>query len=51
MCPICLATAMLIAVGVTSTGGLAAAAMKKFGVKDAVENPPRSTPNKEEAHG
>lgn len=50
MCPICLATAMLIAVGVTSTGGLAAA-MKKFGVKDAVENPPRSTPNKEEAHG
>ena len=51
MCPLCLATAMLIAVGVTSTGGLAAVAMKKFGVKNAVENSPRSTPNKEEAHG
>ena len=51
MCPFCLATAMLIAVGVSSTGGLAAVAIKKFGVKNAVENPPTSTQNKEEAHG
>jgi hypothetical protein len=51
MCPVCLATAMLIAVSVTSTGGLAAVAMKKLGVKHAVDNPPATTPNKEEAHG
>ncbi|MGC1870336.1 MAG: hypothetical protein WA700_05205 [Acidobacteriaceae bacterium] len=50
MCPFCLATAMLIAVSVTSTGGLAAVAMKRFGVKNAGDNPPESTPNKEEAH-
>jgi hypothetical protein len=50
MCPVCLATAMLIAVGVTSTGGLAAVAMKKLGVKNAVDNPPAST-TKEETHG
>jgi hypothetical protein len=39
MCPVCFATAMLIAVSVTSTGGLAAVAMKKCGVKNAVDNP------------
>jgi hypothetical protein len=41
---------MLIAVSVTSTGGLAAVAMKKLGVKNAVHNPPVST-TKEETHG
>ena len=51
MCPVCLATAMLIAVSVTSTGGLAAVAMKKFGAKNAVENPLEPTQRKEEAHG
>jgi hypothetical protein len=51
MCPVCLATAILIAVSVTSTGGLAAVAMKKFGVKKAVEITPGTTPGKEEAHG
>jgi hypothetical protein len=51
MCPVCLAAAMLIAVSVTSTGGLAAVAMKKFGVKNAVENSSGLTPNKEEGHG
>ncbi|HEY5253544.1 MAG TPA: hypothetical protein VIJ53_02755 [Acidobacteriaceae bacterium] len=51
MCPFCLATAMLIAVGVTSTSGLAAVAMKKIGVKSAVDNSPSPTPSKEERHG
>lgn len=51
MCPFCLATAMLIAVGVTSTGGLAAVAMKKFGVKNAVDNSPAATAPKEDRHG
>ena len=36
MCPVCITTAALIAGGVTSTGGLAAIALKKFGVKSAV---------------
>ena len=51
MCPVCLATAMLIAVSVTSTGGLAAVAMKKFGEKNAVENSPAANDGKEDAHG
>ena len=38
MCPMCLATAALIAAGVASTGGLAVVAMKRFGVKNAVDN-------------
>ncbi|MGB6302775.1 MAG: hypothetical protein WBF45_03420 [Acidobacteriaceae bacterium] len=51
MCPFCLATAMMIAVGVASTGGLAAVATKKFGGKNAVDDSPAPTPSKEEAHG
>ena len=31
MCPVCITTAMLIAGGATSTGGLAAIAIRKFG--------------------
>jgi hypothetical protein len=46
MCPVCLATAVLIAGGVTSTGGLSAIAIKKFGVKNAVDNHPAPTPSK-----
>ena len=38
MCPVCLATAALIAGKVTSAGGLAAIAMKKFGGKNAVDS-------------
>ncbi len=38
MCPVCVATAMLIAGSVTSTGGLAVTAIRKFGVKNAVDN-------------
>jgi hypothetical protein len=51
MCPVCLATAMLIAVSVTSTGGLAAVAMKKLSLKHAVDNSTATAPNKEETHG
>jgi hypothetical protein len=35
MCPVCLTTAVLIAGSVTSTGGLSAIVIKKFGVKNA----------------
>jgi hypothetical protein len=42
MCPVCITTAVLIAGSVASTGGLAAVAMKKSGVKSAADN--RSTP-------
>jgi hypothetical protein len=43
MCPVCLTTAALIAVSVTSTGGLAALAIRKFGMK----NPPeRNIPDR-----
>jgi hypothetical protein len=38
MCPVCITTAMLIAGSVTSTGGLAAIAIKKFGGKNSVDN-------------
>jgi len=30
MCPVCIANAMLVAAGATSSGGLAAFAMKRF---------------------
>jgi hypothetical protein len=30
MCPVCIANAMLVVAGATSTGGLAAFAMKRF---------------------
>src|SRR5262245_41506946 len=46
MCPVCIATAVLIAGGVASTGGLAAVAMKKFGVKTAADSHSTSTPSK-----
>ncbi|MGB0125523.1 MAG: hypothetical protein WA419_18050 [Silvibacterium sp.] len=45
MCPFCLATAVLIAASVTSTGGLAAVAIKKLGAKNAVGNHPAPTPS------
>jgi len=40
MCPICITTAALIAGSITSTGGLAAIAIRKFGVKNAADNNP-----------
>ena len=53
MCPICMTTAVLtIGVSVVSTGGLAAIAIRKFGVKDAVNNySASSTPINEDHHG
>jgi hypothetical protein len=51
MCPICLTTAMIVAASVTSTGGLAATALKKFGAKNAVANQPAPIPSKEDQHG
>ena len=44
MCPVCIATAVLIAGSATSSGGLAAIAIRKFGVKNAVDNHPAPTP-------
>jgi len=38
MCPVCITTVLLIAGSATSTGGAAAIAIKKFGVKHAVES-------------
>jgi hypothetical protein len=46
MCPVCLTTAVLIAGGVTSTGGLTAIAIRKFGRNNAVDDSPRPTPSK-----
>jgi hypothetical protein len=46
MCPMCLTTAALIAVSLTSTGGLAAIAIRKFGAKNAEDDDPAPTPPK-----
>jgi len=51
MCPVCMAAAVLIAGKVTSTGGIAAIAIKKFGVKNAADNNSNPTPSKENHHG
>jgi hypothetical protein len=51
MCPVCLATAVLVAVSITSTGGLASIAIKKFGVKNAADNHFAPTPSQEDHHG
>jgi hypothetical protein len=45
MCPFCITTAMMIAGGVTSTSGVAALAIRKLGVKSAVDNDPVATPS------
>jgi len=47
MCPVCITTAMLIAGSATSTGGLAAIAIRKFGVKNAVDNNPAQRRNQD----
>jgi hypothetical protein len=38
MCPVCITTAVLVAGSATSSGGLAAIVIKKFGGKNAVDN-------------
>jgi hypothetical protein len=50
MCPVCITTAVLVAGSVASTGGLAAA-MMKFGVKNAADNQSTPTQSKEDHHG
>ena len=40
MCPMCITTVALIAGSVTSTGGLAAIAIRKFAGKNAADNSP-----------
>jgi hypothetical protein len=47
MCPVCIATAALIAGKVTSAGGLAAIAIRKFGVKNAVDKNPAQRRNQD----
>jgi hypothetical protein len=49
MCPMCIATAVLLAGKVSSTGGVAAIVIKKFGVKNATGNSV-STQSKENQH-
>ncbi|HEY4355835.1 MAG TPA: hypothetical protein VGN16_08820 [Acidobacteriaceae bacterium] len=51
MCPLCLSTAALIAGSVISTGGLAAFAIRKFGIKRAVDNNVTPTTAREDHHG
>lgn len=51
MCPACIATALMIAGSVISTGGLATIAMKKFVVKNAENHTPSTAPTKEDRHG
>jgi hypothetical protein len=46
MCPMCITTALLIVGSVTSTGGLAAIAIRKFGVKNAADDDPADSPPK-----
>lgn len=53
MCPICLTTAMLIAGGVTASGGIAAVVIRKFTGKSGEDNFPASSVNhsKEDHYG
>jgi|HubBroStandDraft_4_1064222.scaffolds.fasta_scaffold658169_2 hypothetical protein len=51
MCPVCLATALLIAGKVAATGGVAAIAIKKLGGQNAVDNNPDPASFKEDHHG
>jgi hypothetical protein len=47
MCPVYLTTAALIAGSITSTGGLAAIAIRRFGGKNAIDNrPAQPDPNR-----
>jgi hypothetical protein len=47
MCPVCIATAALIAGKVTSASGVAAVAIRKLGGKKAEYNDFASTPSKQ----
>jgi len=45
MCPMCLATAALIAGSATSTGGFVAIIIRRFGLKSVVDSHPAPTPS------
>lgn len=45
MCPVCITTAVLIAGSATSTGGLAAIAIRKFGVTNTADDNSARTKN------
>ena len=47
MCPVCLATALLIAGKVAVTGGVAAIAIQKLGGQNAADNNPDPFSSKE----
>jgi hypothetical protein len=51
MCPACLATMAMIAASLTSTGAVAAIAIKKFGAAKGIDNAPAQTTTKEDRHG
>lgn len=51
MCPVCLATAALIAGGLTSTAGLAAIAIVKLGPKKIATNVRTKSNSKEYPNG
>jgi hypothetical protein len=51
MCPACLTTAALIAASLTSTGGLAMIAIRKFGAKSATNPVSVQTKSQEDHHG
>lgn len=51
MCPACIATALMTAGSVISTGGLATIAIRKFGVKNTPDNNAPVTASKEDSHG
>jgi hypothetical protein len=48
MCPVCIATAALIAGKVTSSAGVAAIAIRKLGGKNATDNPVQLNLNRSE---
>jgi hypothetical protein len=51
MCPVCIATAALIAGSTTSTGGLAVLIAKKFRRKKVAKDIPAQNKAKENHHG
>lgn len=51
MCPLCFASAALIAGGIATTGGLTALVLNKVVSKKSANNIPTNSPPKEDHHG
>ncbi|WP_263353776.1 hypothetical protein [Acidicapsa acidisoli] len=51
MCPVCISAAALIAASLTTSGGLAAIAIRKFSVRNVETSNPAQTSSKESHHG